>query len=343
MTRARVTRRSLLLGSAAVITVALVDDLCSGSSAEAATEPSAVDVQLRTSASTVFGEDFLTAIPITKLLGFTADGLRSGSRPIGVTVDYDTRSQRWTGGPVIWRAAVASGEAAVHATGTEPRGRITFELPSGAGSGDSIEVALPLADVWLYPHDNTGALATPVLSASINDGLPALTRTAPRGVSVAQDIAWGVEIEVGWGRLPLPGGADGDTYVFPQVVLVHSTGPGAVPSGSVLHLVADHGLVSRMDLDTTQEDSLCFARRPPGDDDDETSWTLARDLAPGNQLALVFTARAVTGAGLRDDITYGRAWLTAPTHAQAAQRHTRRESAVPSSSPRRPAADQLAD
>ena len=321
------SRRHLLLGGAAVVSLTLLADGIGPADAYAATH-SELQFDAWTTSHTIFDSTFSATIPTASILGFTVRGAALSRAGADVLIEYDIRSQTWTGGKATLVAEGEVQELAVSNSIAGVSGRMTFALPHT--KIDVVDVGFPLENVVLYPEENVGPLAGAAISIIPRSHLAPFSVKVVSQQVPAAGLAWGAEVDVTWGRISSIAGGNGSTYAYPRAVRLRSTGPGPVPAGTKVHVLADMNLINRFELEGSQWGEHPGAR-VLNTNEGEVVLELTRYIEAGTDMSLTFAANVASNPRIDDAITYGRVWVTATPEAKPMQRQTRKESATASS------------
>ena len=322
-----ISRRHVLFGGAAAASWVLIADGTAPGRAQAAIQNELTAEAWTTSAS-VFDTAFSASVPTVSLLGFTARGAKNSLSSAQIDVSYDTRSQTWSGGNATLVAGGAIHDLAVTGAVDGANGSVTFTLPQT--SAEVVDVGLPLTNVLLYPMENVGPLAAPViLITPVADSVPIAVEAVSQQVS-STGTAWGAEVDVAWGRMSEIAGGSGSAYAYPSAVRLRSTGPGPIPVGTTVNVLADANLIEALALGDSPDGENSGVRVLTSGGG-EMVLEVSQPLGEGIDTNLSIIATVASNPRIDDAITYGRVWVTSTPETKPMQRQTRRESAIAAS------------
>lgn len=235
-------RRGVLVGGVGLVSLALLGEITAGP-ATAETLPSpirAAPTQPRM--INTFSADFGTVFSssVGSVVQLSCDHkVETGAR---CEVTYDARLYEVSTPMIITPRHVKSAEAQTTVEGN--LGQATFAVDSAFGGEDGdLAVLVPLIPRELYPAENIGRIATPVMRVVTTDGSATHVEL---GMSDEEAVAvpWGVELSGSWVEIPVREGRAARTYRLPALVRLRSVGPGPIPAGTVVAVTLDRSVAS---------------------------------------------------------------------------------------------------
>jgi hypothetical protein len=325
-----VNRRRLLLAGSTLGSYALVTAYSRPSAAHAGTaEKEAVTVELIQSAGSVFSTDFTSQLPYSVLLGAIIAGGSSDLARSTITVCFDERGQCWSGESAILQSNTTTKLRTKHSN-IGSRGTLEIELPAGPGV-QHVTVLFPLRQTRRYPAENVGPLGATTFRIAGPEIVPVAAVAVPDAMP-SFGLAWGAEVLATWARTEDVRSSAGDSYAYPLEITLSSVGPGPVPSGSAVQIVADGAIIRSMSVASVSVDGATEAawNFAPRNSSAQSGGVvvLNQALAAGSTLRIAIDSQLNSAPAISDSITYGRVTLISPPGASGMRRESLMESAA---------------
>jgi hypothetical protein len=327
MTKHMVGRRGVLAGGAGALGLLLLRKF-GGSPAAAAAELAVVGVSVEQrrvvrTFDAGFGSVFETAVGAMVLLS-CGEVIAAGSQ---IQVTYDARVFEVSSPMVMTAQRVV--KAVAETNQTADTGQVAFRVDQrfGGDAGD-VGVLVPLAVRRLYPGENIGRFAAPMLRVEMPDGRTVTAELAAPLVETPV-APWGVEVSGAWTDIPVREGKTAKSYRVPALVQVRSVGPGAVPAGASMTLNVDRAVVLgcvvvAVTLDGSPVDPAGFAPVSSQEGDAyRAAVTIPAEIEAGSVLEMTFEISGAEGARL-DGIVFARAVVEGVSTAERPERVTGR-------------------
>lgn len=253
-----------------------------------------------------------------------------------VSIAFDQRGSRWTGGNALLTSGALQVTVAPNSTTVGHTQTLRVPIPNTATLSSEVYLSVPLDSAIAYPHENVGVIERSTIVIIGNNAprqiaLPSATHGTP-------GLAWGWEVFGAWSTIESVSASRGSQYSYPSGVRFHSVGPASIPANSSLTLTVDPAVIEGLAVRSmTRDDGVKVAWHSeassvPG----VHSVAIDSEIPPSHWVQVELSVDKRDDPGLRDSVTYAAVSMTMPGERSLLQRRTGQERDVPVSNAGQP-------